>query len=102
LGYRYSTPEFILKEMFSYKQFCKLIAAEEINPQGEARSDLRTALQCLTVAQCAGNENSKLADFILEFDKEEAKPQTQEEFDCEMDIWANQIADINRRNGATK
>lgn len=84
--------------MLSYKYFCTLIAAERINPQGEERADLRAAVQCTTQAQCAGNKDAKPADFMLKFDHEKEKPQTEEQIDIEFEIWSNRVAEIKKMN----
>jgi hypothetical protein len=65
----------------SSMEFAEWLAYSQIEPWGEERADLRTALICKVSADIntpAGKPRAKLEDFMLKFDQER-KAQTTDE-----------------------
>jgi hypothetical protein len=65
----------------SSMEFAEWMAYSQIEPWGEERADLRTALICKVSADIntpAGKPRAKLEDFMLKFDREKPTQTTDE------------------------
>ena len=56
----------MLREIES-AELSEWMAYERIEPFGQRRGDYQAAVIAQTVARCAGNKNTKLEDFLLDF-----------------------------------
>lgn len=64
--------------------FMNLVAYEQINPCGETRDDLRTALTCLTINRAMGGK-AEINDFVLNFNERDLDvSKSQDDFDLKL------------------
>lgn len=52
------------------EEFAWWMAYDQIDPIGQEREDLRTAMICTTMAQAHGAKDARVEDFILRFEPE--------------------------------
>jgi hypothetical protein len=73
------------------KELSELQVYEQVEPFGERRADIRTALVCQLLANINRSEKTKpfeLEDFILSFDEVEPHVQTADEIESIFKLWA--------------
>lgn len=90
MSYRYSTPRPILKKIITNNEFYDLLAEEHINPRGEERADLRSAMICTTIARSVGSKTAKITDYQLKFD-ESTKKDTPQEISMKLKMLSNMV-----------
>lgn len=74
-----------MQQEISSADFAELLAYYRIDPWGEQRDDLRTALLCSVIANALASGKGrrfKLADFLLDFEAELKKPQTAKQMEA--------------------
>jgi len=76
--------------MITNAEFYDLLAEESINPRGQDREDLRSAMVCVTLARCFGNKQAKLSDYQIKFNSE-PKKDTQKEISIKLKTLQNMV-----------
>ena len=56
-----------LERRMTSRELSEWIAYDNVDPFGEVRDDLRTGIECATLAQINGTKNAKPKDFMPDF-----------------------------------